>query len=258
MTKRCHFVSDLHLFSRRSLAEKHGRLIHEAVRNSHTFVLGGDIFDFRWSTLGTPEQSVAAAIAWLDRLVRPHPDCQFHFVLGNHDFNHRFLQALDSYSAQADNLQTHHYCLRMGQSVFLHGDAVDHPAMCADRLKVHRRQWLRDEHRSPVRHLLYDWAVKARLHKLTAHVMHPHLRVTQRLGGYLERIGQGATAGVEQVYFGHTHKLMDSFRWGGMAFHNGGAPMAGLPFRILPVGLKAGEAAVSLSDDDWKTGAVKV
>ena len=48
---KAHFVSDLHLFSKRSSGPQVQRAIEAAVARSDTFVLGGDIFDFRWSEL---------------------------------------------------------------------------------------------------------------------------------------------------------------------------------------------------------------
>jgi len=47
---KCCWVSDLHLFSRRSLGEQQFDIILAAARETDVFVLGGDIFDFSWST----------------------------------------------------------------------------------------------------------------------------------------------------------------------------------------------------------------
>jgi UDP-2,3-diacylglucosamine hydrolase len=232
MDPATYFVSDLHLFSRRSEAARHAGALHAAARQARRFVLGGDIFDFRWSTLGPVETSVRAAVDWLDQLVTKHPDCQFHYVSGNHDANQRFQQALQAYTAGSPNLQFHEYYLRLSGSIFLHGDAADHPEMCPNRLAANRRHWSRDESRGPMKQLLYDLAVKARLHRLAA-VVHPKKKVARRLLGYLDRIGHGPGSGLEHVYFGHTHQAMSHYSQGGVTFHNGGAPMPGLQFRIV-------------------------
>ncbi|WP_425614494.1 metallophosphoesterase [Anatilimnocola sp. NA78] len=232
MEPSTYFVSDLHMFSRRSQAAAHEQAIHASANRARTFVLGGDIFDFRWSTLGSVETTVRASVDWVDRLVSRNPDCQFHFVAGNHDYNGRFLSAISAYAEQCPNLQFHHYYLRLAGSIFLHGDAADHPTMCASRLESNRQHWLGDETRGPMKHLLYDLAVKARLHRL-AGVIHPQRKVAQRLLGYLDRIGHGPGTGLEHVYFGHTHQAMANYELGGLRFHNGGAPMAGLQFRIV-------------------------
>jgi UDP-2,3-diacylglucosamine hydrolase len=230
-----YFVSDLHLFSRRSLAPAHERALHAAANKAGAFVLGGDIFDFRWSMLHSTEATVDAGIRWLDELVGSHKQTEFHYILGNHDSNERFVAALHAYSRSVKNLQYHPYYLRMGRNVFLHGDAADRPLMCADRLRKRREHWGRDERRGQVRNMLYDLAVNTRLHKLAGKVVHPRKQVAGRVLGYLHRVGQGPMQGVEHVYFGHTHDALCHYRHDNVMFHNGGAPIAGLDFRIVPV-----------------------
>jgi UDP-2,3-diacylglucosamine pyrophosphatase LpxH len=235
MHRQTYFVSDLHLLSRRSHGARHVPAIQAAASRADTFILGGDIFDFRWSTLPTADERVRHALRWIDDLVASHPKCDFHFVQGNHDCNRRFVSALETYSATRPNLTLHPYVLRQGNNVFLHGDAADHPAMCFDRLKKRREHWSQDESRSQVRHVLYDLAVTARLHRLAGKVAHPRRRVVHRILGYLSRIQHGPETGVEHVYFGHTHDALHNFRYRGVTFHNPGAPMPGLAFRIVEV-----------------------
>jgi UDP-2,3-diacylglucosamine hydrolase len=142
---------------------------------------------------------------------------------------------LEAYSAGKNNLALHPYYLRMGRSIFLHGDAADRPRMNAERLRQRREHWARDEHRGPMRHMLYDLAVQAHLHRVVGRVAHPKQRVAQRILGYLQRVGHGAATGLEHVYFGHTHAALSNFRHRGVSFHNPGSPMPGLDFRILEV-----------------------
>jgi UDP-2,3-diacylglucosamine hydrolase len=151
--------------------------------------------------------------------------------------------ALETYSASRPNLAVHPFVLRLGPRLFLHGDAVDHPRMCQRRLAQRRQKWAADERRGPVRHVLYDLAVTARLHRLASKVAHPRRRVVHRLLGYLQRIGHGPEQGIQHVFFGHTHDALEHFRYRGITFHNPGAPMAGLKFRILETSeLPAAEA----------------
>lgn len=236
MGRRSYFVSDLHMFSRRSQAAEHDEALQQTAGRAKTFVLGGDIFDFRWSTLPSTEATVSAAIRWLDALVGAHRTCDFHFVLGNHDCNSRFVDALDKYARRQPNLEAHPYLLRIGKAVFLHGDVADHPEMCAARLRHRRKHWSRDEkRRGPVKNMLYDWAVQANLHRLCGKMVHPKQKVARRILGYLDRIGQGVESGTEQVYFGHTHESLASYRHNDVLFHNPGAPIRGLDFRIVEV-----------------------
>ena len=92
MTQRISFVSDLHLFARRSEAPRYAEAIRTAARRSAVLVLGGDIFDFSWSTLPTVEDTVEAAFHWLQHLAAEHPHCQIHYLLGNHDYCQPFLE----------------------------------------------------------------------------------------------------------------------------------------------------------------------
>ena len=99
MTHGISFVSDLHLFARRSDAPRYAEAIRTAARRSAVLVLGGDIFDFSWSTLPTLEDTVEAAFHWLQHLAAEHPQCQIHYLLGNHDYCQPFLDYLERHAA---------------------------------------------------------------------------------------------------------------------------------------------------------------
>jgi UDP-2,3-diacylglucosamine hydrolase len=233
MSQNSYFISDLHLFSRRSHADRYRDDLCAAARTADSFVLGGDIFDFRWSTLKSVDETVKAARKWLEEFIEPHPNCQFHFVLGNHDSNRKFVAELDRLSAGTPNLAWYDDYVRLGHSLFLHGDVAD-ANMTAAKLALRRQRWHHDEkRRGPVRNLLYDLAVQARLHKLAGQLANPQSQVAARIVAYLEDVGHGPQNGLRHVYFGHTHVAMSNFHFGGLTFHNGGAPIKGLEFRIL-------------------------
>ncbi len=232
-----YFVSDLHLFARRSRAERHVEEIYAAAAGAKMFVLGGDIFDFRWTTLKSVEATVDAAIGWLDELVTPHPECEFHFVLGNHDSHAPFVERLQELSDGLPNLQWHRYYMRSGSNLFLHGDVADRK-MSQQTLSRKRERHGRERKQSGAANLLYDLAVQAQLHKLAAKVAHPKRRVAKRILNYLQDIGHGPHNGLKDVYFGHTHAALSNYQFGGLTFHNGGAPIKGLEFRIVPTSQK--------------------
>lgn len=237
MSARHFFVSDLHLFSRRSMALQHEEALRSAIAKATTFVLGGDIFDFRWSTLPSHQRTVAAAVDWLAEITSNNPACSFHFVCGNHDYNRQFLPALDELAGSLSNLQWHRTHVRLGQSLFLHGDIADKPQLCHQQLLLRRQKYWDDSiANGQMANAIYDWAIHARLHHL-AKLVHRHQRVTDRLLNYVEYIGHGVSSGLRNVYFGHTHHAMSNYPRGGLLFHNGGAPMRGLKFRIVPVDL---------------------
>jgi UDP-2,3-diacylglucosamine pyrophosphatase LpxH len=229
-----YFVSDLHLFSRRSLAHHHTDQLYAAAREAESFVLGGDIFDFRWSTLRTCEATIDASIHWLEELVAEHAHCQFHFVLGNHDCNRKFVARLDKLAAQTPNLAWYDDYVRLGHSLFLHGDVADGNPTVATLAARRQKKWHHDERRkTAVHNFFYDFAVHTNLHKMVGQIANPQSRVAARLIHYLDEVGHGPKNGLRHIYFGHTHVAMSNFQFGGLTFHNGGAPIKGLEFRII-------------------------
>jgi UDP-2,3-diacylglucosamine hydrolase len=233
MREKHFFVSDLHLFSRRSHAHLLAEDLFRAAAGAKTFILGGDIFDFRWTTLPSVAHTVEAALEWLRRLVEPHPECRFVFLQGNHDAHPRFTQELDAFSQTVSNLSWHPFYVRLGRSLFLHGDAAESPQMDHARLDVYRSRWSGDLKHGPMANRLYDAAVAAHLHRAIGAAAHPTWRVVRRLAAYAQRMGHSLMNGLRHVYFGHTHTALADYRLGGLTFHNGGAPMRGLQFRIV-------------------------
>lgn len=234
-----YFLSDLHMFSRRSHSQRHESEIREAAAQARTLVLGGDIFDFRWSTIPSLEQTIEAAIGWLDELTRASSGCEFHYVLGNHDFNLPFMETLDKFSAARDNFAWHRYYHRIGDCIFLHGDVaegeVSHEELIAARERCHR-----EKQPHVIQHYLYDVAVKLRAHKAIVS-MNRKQKVASRIFAYLKDIGHGPENGLQHVYFGHTHMPMGAYEFEGLRFHNGGAPIKYLDFRILEVPIEFDE-----------------
>jgi len=232
-------VSDLHMFSnsKRSKWADHLDDIYRAAEEADVFILNGDTFDFRWTTLGSTSETVDAAIAWLRDLVGKFPRCHFHFIVGNHDNLQIFVEALSELAAVTENLSWHPYYLKIGASVFLHGDVSDRK-MDAEDLEQSRDEWRYDEKTwHPALHYLYDWALHIGLHRGAQAVRYPKKLVARRVITYLENVGLGALNGTRHVYFGHTHDAMSNYRYRGLTFHNAGSPMKGLEFNILRVEL---------------------
>ncbi len=232
MTK-CYFVSDLHLFANRSNAHQYLEEIAHTASRAETFVLGGDIFDFRWSSIPILK-AVDRASNWLEELANTCPHCQFHVVLGNHDYHRAFIDRLIELEGRTANLVWHRYYVRLGSSVFLHGD-VANKVMDARMLAEARDEWLDHRRRGPFLSKLYDVVVATRLHKPVPRLVFARRIVVRRILKYLESIGEGPGAGVRDVYFGHTHRRLSNYHYHGLAFHNGGAPIKGTKFRIVEV-----------------------
>jgi UDP-2,3-diacylglucosamine pyrophosphatase LpxH len=230
---KCFFISDLHLFASRSKAWKYLDEVVLAARQADNFVLGGDIFDFRWARTRNHRQTVDRAVAWLTDLAAHCAQCHFHFVLGNHDYHHAFIDRLADLSNKLPNFSWYRYYVRLGDSVFLHGDVADDDYYTAESLAADRQEWLYARRRGPFLSKLYDVVVLTRLHKPLPHLVYTKRIVTRRILSYLKQIGEGPDAGVSNVYFGHIHKHMTNYAYGGLIFHCCGAPIKGLKFRIL-------------------------
>ncbi|MCA9268121.1 MAG: metallophosphoesterase [Planctomycetales bacterium] len=243
-TAKTYFVADLHLFAQRSQGHAHLRSMRQLAAQAETFVLGGDIFDFRWSTLGSSAATVAAASAWLTDLTKAAPRCQFHMLLGNHDHHDPFIDALEGLCNRQENLSWHPYFVRMGDSFFLHGDAADRDGTEASLTNA-RQQAQGHTHRTRGRAAswLYDVAIHAGLHRPVPVFAYPKRRTARRLLSYMNEVGHGPETGVEHVYFGHTHRPMSNYRYRGVKFHNGGAPIKGVGFRIVSAHVRRGKAA---------------
>jgi UDP-2,3-diacylglucosamine hydrolase len=225
------FVSDLHLFASRSSADSHFDAIVQAARISDHCVLGGDIFDFRWSIYPSAEATAEAAMKWLETFLEHTPGCSVHFLLGNHDDHPLLHERLPRLAAPENHFDWNRFYLRLGDTLFLHGDVADRTVTAAG-LEEQRNQFHHGS-RSPLQHRLYKMAVQAHLHRLAPPAVYPKKRVARRILSYMEHIGQGPETGVSHVCFGHTHRPVDNYHLGNVTFHNCGAPIGSAKFRIV-------------------------
>jgi len=232
MHQATYFVSDLHIFCSRFRGQESWNRLLELSKRATTVVLGGDIFDFRWTTLPTIERSADVAIQMLTSLVRQNRQCQFHYVLGNHDNHRAFVVRLERLAGDESNLSLHPYYLRLGGSLFLHGDVATR-GWGPEQLENKRRRWLQARRQGRFANLAYDASVGVGLHRLVYRLAYPPKAATRRILAYLGQIGQGPGGGLTDVYFGHTHLALSNYECGGIRFHNGGAPIRGSAFRIL-------------------------
>ena len=225
-------VSDLHLFCRRSRAEVFRDAIEDAIRDSDVFVLNGDTFDFRWSTHKSVPDTVNASIDWLQDITSKHPECDFRFVLGNHDTVAPFLDAMERFVPTIPNLEWEPYHWRIGDHVFLHGDVVGGNMTAAD-LEAYRRVWMTEEPRSAFWNRVWDAAFGVGIHKLVNRLWFPTDRIVERVQYHLDDIGLGPGSGIRHVVFGHTHVRVHALERNGQLFYNCGAPMPNIPFDVL-------------------------
>ena len=227
-----HVVSDLHLYAQRSVAARHLDTLHEAAARSSFFVLNGDIFDFRWSRLGGLNAAMEAGVGWLAELGGRHPHCRFHYVLGNHDAIEPFVRMVRDALPAIPNLTLHEAILKVGDSLFLHGDTALHPQ--AGLGPSSRRLKPTDRVKGRTLSVLYRAVCASQLHRAVAAVATPR-RSARAILRALHREDGPWLRGVTDIYFGHTHLPFNNLEVGGYRFHNTGSAIVGMRWNMLPV-----------------------
>ncbi len=235
---KCAIISDLHLFAKRSAADGIVPQLHESARRCDAVVLLGDIFDFKWSEHRSHEATADAAVKWLQDLLAQNDQGSLHYVLGNHDHHPALVGRLAELAQDESRFEWHPFHLRIGNAMFLHGDAAN-TGMNSSRLVNYRERSAAHGRPGKFRNRLYDWTVASKLHLLGARLAFPHRRVLRRITRYLDSLGANAESGVTDVFFGHTHRALRDFSFAGMRFHNCGAPIPGVKFDILEVDLSS-------------------
>ncbi len=215
------FVSDLHLFSPRSDADDIPKILEETQTADRYIVLGGDIFDFRWSIRGSHERTLAAAVQWLEELLERTGQAHVRFIPGNHDCHPEFLHLLQQLSERNERFQWYPHHFQIGNSLFLHGDILDARGDLANyRAKFHHEQ-----PQTEFKHGLYDGVVALRLHKLVPLLRHRPDLTCKRLNTLLGNLTVDSETPVERIYFGHTHAPVFGHESQGIQYYNPGAAL---------------------------------
>jgi UDP-2,3-diacylglucosamine hydrolase len=225
-------LSDLHLFARRSRGAARFASLRRQLASADLLVLNGDIFDFRWSTLGRQQQTLPAAMAWLCRLASEFPRCQIHFIVGNHDCTRPFLDQLSRLSATLPAFHWHEYWLQLGPRLFIHGDCA-HRRMDHRGLSRYRRMWERDwccGRALAAAYVCVDHlGVTRRVHQ----IHFPRRKTVARLAYFLDRATPDWRRQTRDCYFGHTHLPFSNYEYDGVRFHNTGSAIHNLDFNPI-------------------------
>ncbi|MEZ6074130.1 MAG: hypothetical protein R3C56_00215 [Pirellulaceae bacterium] len=118
------FVSDLHLFSPRSDAAYVPAKLAETKSEDRCIVLGGDIFDFRWSVQGSHERTLAAAVRWLEELLERRTS-----PYSLHSWQPRLSPRIPAFAYSVGparpRFDWHEHHFQLGDTLFRHGDILD-------------------------------------------------------------------------------------------------------------------------------------
>ena len=238
-------VSDLHLFARRSCAEARLRSLQSKLQRARVTVFNGDTFDFRWSTRGDFNTSRAAAVHWLREWSLRYPAGELHYLLGNHDCLEAFAEDLDQLSRTLPAFHWHRHCLRLGSSLFLHGDCAQR-LMDGKGLELYRGTWRQDRQRGSVAAAAYHCVDVLGITRL-AHAWHfPVQRTIRRVVHYLGQVQPGWSRGISDCYFGHTHRPFANVPFRGVRFHNTGSAIQNMPFHPICFALAGNRKIISI------------
>lgn len=225
------FISDLHLFSRRSIGQKHWDDFNSSLRHVNLLVLGGDIFDFRWSKYADSRSTTEAAEEWLSTLLSQHNHLRVAYMLGNHDCSHAMKMALCEMSKATERFEWYEHMLQMGSKVFLHGDILD-AGLTKERLFEYRKKFSGEASaKGKLANILYDAMIASRVHRLPGQLHHTPKKTTARLHEYLSNDDSLDDCDIREVYFGHTHSPMNNESLGNFHFFNPGSGIKHLLFQ---------------------------
>lgn len=222
-------ISDLHYLSRRSVFEQHRQHCLSTFSDMDVVVLNGDIFDFRWSTYRSLSESIAVAIRFLEQWFTAAPQARFYYVLGNHDSHPLFVQALQELSRSLATFEIAEHELQIGPNLFIHGDILH--AKTIERLLEYRTKFHDETSWRPLDGV-YQLAHHSRIAALFGRVQSATTRA-MALEMLIERGEIPIRGTVSNVYYGHTHALSTEIDINGRRYHNTGAMILGIPWKIL-------------------------
>ncbi len=234
MVRRGVFVSDLHVFSGRSKAESLPSELQVSYPESNLLVLGGDIFDFKWSSLGESGTLVAAE-KWLLILLDQWRG-EVVFLAGNHDCSPKFFGILSEISSRDERFTWHRHHLQLGDSVFLHGDVLD-AGHDLSMLDSYRDRFHPQSNQSNLSRRAYGAIVAMRIHRMAPKFRHRELQTCQKLLRLLPQL-VNTPSKVRRVFFGHTHVAVAGRELHGVKFYNPGAAVRHITFKPIQFEVK--------------------
>lgn len=213
--------------------------IEAACRDSRLIVLGGDIFDFRWATLGGHQESLAATRRWLDDFCIRHAQAKIIYLMGNHDSHPDLQSLLVELSSRHTHFQWHAERYQAADCLFCHGDILD--AGGQEKLTSYRARFQHERQASRAAHGLYDAAVAMRLHRTIPKLFHRPRATCSRLCELLsinrpanstDQMNSAVQSSqlVQRVFFGHTHVPIYELTVAGLTYYNPGAALRHMNF----------------------------
>jgi len=223
------FVSDLHVFRGRSKGESLPGELQGAYPESNLLVLGDDIFDFKWSSMGEAG-TLLAAEKWLASLLDQWRG-DVVFLAGNHDCSLKFFGVLSQFALHCERFTWHRHHLHLGDAVFLRGDVLD-AGHDVSKLDSYRNKFDRKSSQSILSRRAYSAIVAMRIHRMAPKMRHRELKTCQKLLGLLPQLVKMPHK-IRRVFFGHTHVAVAGRELNGVTFYNPGAAVHHIAFKPI-------------------------
>lgn len=231
------FVSDLHVFSGRSVAESLGSEVQQRYPQANLLVLGGDIFDFKWSSM-SGAGTLLAAEHWLEGLLNQW-DGEVVYLAGNHDCLPQFMDVLREVESHNDRFTWHDHQVQFGDSVFLHGDVLD-AGQDVSKLGAYRDKFHPTSNQSKLSRQAYSAIVAMRIHRMAPKLRHRKIMTCLKLQGILPQLVDRPQE-IRRVFYGHTHVAVPGSEVNGVKFYNPGAAIRHVAFHPVQFELALGD-----------------
>lgn len=221
-------LGDLHLFAKRSNGEAIFDSLPENLEGNEIIIICGDLFDFRWSSYKTLEESFEAAAQQMRSLMQKI-DIPLIYILGNHDGIEGFQSHLNLLKTKFNNFKWFEDCYQLGDTLFIHGDI---PLKSGGKA-VRDRKFKSDE-KIYSSFMSWGYTLFTRLKIISLY------RELFKKSSPLPLIHEALELdpeyrSVKRVFFGHTHFALNSSLFEGREYHNCGTPMSGFNFNLLNI-----------------------
>ncbi|MDX1974318.1 MAG: metallophosphoesterase family protein [Rickettsiales bacterium] len=219
-------ISDLHLFGNISRFKVRGapaKQLDDWLKDKDYCVLNGDIFELLYTS--STDNAIEYGIRWLKRLCEKYPQCEFHYVLGNHDAVDEFIHRVEELSRNdtsdpshaIPNLVFHKHRFKMGNMLCVHGDEYMHST------PTKRYEYSVSEAKK------YNSANSLSQNQIQE-LFYPTVKYYFRNPDAASKIVYTALSNnpklniqdYEHVVFGHTHVPFTNHSYQGIHFHNTG------------------------------------
>jgi|GEM_PF-269672 len=224
-------LSDLHLLRHPNTSTISLDQLPEMTTQYQLVIFNGDMFDFEWTSFKTEPDAIRFALRWVKDLAQSQPDCKFVFLAGNHDHDPLYSEGIERLAAENPNVHWKFEYLRVGDKVFLHGDAT-HIGARLESLPALRRRWSATRRKlSSLRRFYHFFNSPAKIAKITSVL--PKKYWARRISAYLQAAMKEEFEEIKDVYFGHTHVAFRDYVFENHVYHNSGSSIKGV--KMLPL-----------------------